>query len=154
MSKAEFSGTYSHNIDPKGRVTIPAAYRSALGERFTMGLNNEFNALALYPEEKWREMSDQLNRIPDTDVRGMNYVRLIKAFSYPGQELDAQGRLLLPQTLRQKAGMDRAICFVGVGRTLEIWDEARFIAETARAEENYDELMAYVNDRYFSPLEG
>ena len=149
--EAEFSGTYSHNIDPKGRVTIPAAYREALGEDFTLGLNNEFNALALYPAEQWREIGERLNRIPDTDARGMAYVRLIKAFSFPNQKLDGQGRVLLPATLRQKAGMDRAICFVGVGRCLEIWDEARFASVCAQSEANIEDLMAYVNDRYFSP---
>ena len=55
---AEFSGNYTHNIDPKGRVTIPAAYREALGDGFTIGLNNQFNAIALYPVEKWQQMSD------------------------------------------------------------------------------------------------
>ena len=51
MGRAEFSGNYSHNIDPKGRATIPAAYREALSEGFTIGLNNDFNAIALYPAE-------------------------------------------------------------------------------------------------------
>ncbi|MBR7189319.1 MAG: MraZ N-terminal domain containing protein, partial [Clostridia bacterium] len=85
MPGAEFSGNYTHNIDPKGRVTIPAAYREALGDHFTIGLNNEFNAIALYPTEKWQDLSEKLDRIPDSDVRGMAYVRLIKAFSFTNQ---------------------------------------------------------------------
>ena len=116
MPLSEFSGNYAHTIDPKGRVTIPSAYREALGESFTIGLNNEFNAIALYPVEKWEEIGQKLERIPDSDARGMAYVRLIKAFSFPGQKLDAQGRVLLPMGLRQKAGMDKSIRFVGVGR--------------------------------------
>ncbi len=97
MCGAEFSGYYTHNIDPKGRVTIPSAYREALGENFTIGLNNEFNAVALYPQEKWESIGEMLDRIPDSDQRGRAYVRLIKAFSFPGQKLDQQGRILLPQ---------------------------------------------------------
>ena len=85
MAASEFSGNYTHTIDPKGRVTIPSAYREALGEGFTIGLNNEFNAIALYPVEKWEEIGKRLERIPDSDARGMAYVRLIKAFSFPGQ---------------------------------------------------------------------
>ncbi len=153
MAEKEFSGTYSHNIDPKGRVTIPSAYREALGEKFTLGINNDFTALALYPEAEWKQISERLNRIPISDAKGMKYVRMIKAFSYPDQEMDGQGRVLLPQLMRQKAGMDRAISFVGVGRYLEIWDERRFMNETMQVEENFDTLLDYVNDRYYGKIE-
>lgn len=153
LSGAEFSGNYTHTIDPKGRVTIPSAYREALGEGFAIGLNNEFCAIALYPVDKWEEIGERLSRIPDSDARGMAYVRLIKAFSFPGQRLDAQGRVLLPQILRQKAGMDKAIRFVGVGRYLEIWDEAKFAAACQTAENDIESLLAYVNDRYYARKE-
>ena len=151
MPGAEFSGNYTHNIDPKGRVTIPASYREALGDHFTVGLNNEFNAIALDPTEKWQDMSEKLDRIPDSDVRGMAYVRLIKAFSFTNQSLDGQGRVLLPAVLRQKAGMDKAIRFAGLGRYLEIWDEDRFVAANAATEMDVGALLEYVNDRYYSP---
>jgi len=154
LAGAEFFGNYSHNIDPKGRATIPSAYREALGECFTLGLNNQFTALALYPQSEWSKISERLNRIPDSDARGMAYVRLIKAFSYIDQRLDGQGRLLLPAKLREKVGLDRAICFVGAGRYLEIWDEARFDEFCSVNEANFQDLMDYVNDRYFSPSEG
>ena len=144
MAEAEFSGTYSHNIDPKGRVTIPSAYREALGERFTLGVNNDFTALALYPESEWKLISDRLKQIPISDARGMKYFRLINAFSYTNQETDGQGSLLLPQLMRKKAGMDRY---------LEIWDERRFMETTAKDEEGFEALMDYVNDRYFGKIE-
>lgn len=151
MPGAEFSGNYTHNIDPKGRVTIPAAYRDALGYGFTIGLNNEFNAIALYPVEKWQDMSAQLDRIPASDARGMAYVRLIKAFSFTNQSLDGQGRVLLPAVLRQKAGMDKEIRFAGMGRWLEIWDEARFTETCAQSETDIAALLEYVNERYYRP---
>ena len=153
MDCKEFSGHYSHNIDPKGRVTIPSVYREALGDNFTLGLNNQFNALVLYPEEEWKKVSARLNRIPVSDSRGMAYVRLIKAFSYIGQKLDGQGRLLLPNTLRDKVGMDKAITFVGVGRFLEIWDTGRFQEFCMASEVDFAEIMDYVNDRYFGENE-
>ncbi len=149
MGQVELSGNYTHNLDPKGRATIPAALREAFSEGFTIGLNNDFSAVALYPPEKWNEIGEKLNRIPDSDAKGMAYVRLIKAFSYPGQTLDGQGRVLIPQALRQQAGVDKAIRFVGVGRFLEIWDEDLFVRQFAAARENVEDLMAYVNDRYF-----
>ena len=76
MGGAEFSGTYLHNIDPKGRVTIPAIYREMLGERFTLGMNNQFNAMALYPAEEWQRISDRLNRIPDSDAKGLSLIHI------------------------------------------------------------------------------
>lgn len=151
MPGAEFSGNYTHNIDPKGRVTIPAAYREALGFNFTIGLNNDFSAIALYPEEVWRDMSDKLDRIPDTDARGRAYVRLIQAFSFTNQCLDGQGRVLLPAVLRQKAGMDKAIRFTGMGRYLEIWDEDRFTATIGATETDIASLLEYIDDRYSNP---
>ena len=96
-------------------------------------------------------MSEKLDRIPDSDVRGMAYVRLIKAFSFTNQSLDGQGRVLLPAVLRQKAGMDKAIRFAGLGRYLEIWDEDRFVAANAATEMDVGALLEYVNDRYYSP---
>ena len=149
--ESEFSGNFMHTMDAKGRATIPSAYRELLGDNFTVGLNNDFNAIALYPAAKWESISEKLHRIPDTDARGMAYVRLIKAFSFPGQSLDGQGRILLPAALREKAGMKRDVRFAGVGQYLEIWDEERFNRVTAQSEENIDELLKYVNDRYYAP---
>ncbi len=154
VPNAEFSGNYAHNIDPKGRVTIPVAYREALGDGFTIGLNNEFTAIALYPTEKWQSMSEQLSRIPDSDARGMAYVRLIKAFSFTNQSLDGQGRVLLPAVLREQAGMDKAIRFAGMGHWMEIWDEGRFMSAFNESVKDRTALLAYVNDRYFSPRNG
>ena len=151
MAAFEFSGNYTHTIDPKGRVTIPAAYREGLADGFTIGLNNDFTAIALYPKEKWQQIGDNLDKIPDTDARGMAYVRLIKAFSFTNQQLDGQGRVLLPVVLRQKVKMEKAIRFAGVGRYLELWDEERFNASCMNTEENIDDVLAYVNGQYFSP---
>lgn len=151
MAAVEFSGNFQHTIDAKGRVTIPTAYREALGDQFTIGLNNQFTAVALYPRAKWDQISDELARIPETDARGMRYVRLIHGNSFGGCELDGQGRILLPATLRQQAALSKAIRFVGVGQHLEVWDEERYTAENEAAQESIDDLMAYVNEQYYKP---
>jgi MraZ protein len=146
-----FAGNVSHTIDPKGRVTIPATYREALGEGFTIGLNNQLCAVALYPAWRWREIEQDLARIPPTDVTAMRYVRLINGNSFPQCELDGQGRALLPSMLRVKTGMDKQIRFVGMGQCLEIWDEARYQAETQSAEAESEKLLDYVNEQYYKP---
>lgn len=148
VAKTEFSGNFLHSIDPKGRATIPTAFRPLLGESFTIGLNNEFDAIALYPQEKWQEISDFLDRIPDYDRKGMQYVRLIKSNSFLGGELDGQGRVLLPQALRQKLKMGKSIRFVGMGRYLEIWDEDTYTAKENQAVDIYDDLTDHVMEQY------
>lgn len=146
-----FAGNVSHTIDPKGRVTIPSAYREALGESFTIGLNNQLSAVALYPAWRWQEIEKDLSRIPQTDATAMRYVRLISGNSFPLCELDGQGRVLLPAMLRVKTGMDKQIRFVGMGTCLEIWDEDKYLAETASAEADSEKLLEYVNHQYYQP---
>lgn len=144
----ELSGNFAHTIDPKGRVTVPSAYREALSKGFTIGLNNEFTAVALYPAEKWAEKCERLSRIPDSDKLGTRYARLIIGSSFSGCELDAQGRVLVPLPLRQKAGLDKTLRFVGLGQYCEIWDEERYLRECESSEESIDELLAHVNRQY------
>lgn len=151
VAGAAFSGNSAHTMDAKGRVTIPTAYRDALGDNFTIGLNNELTAIALYPRERWQAIEEDLNKIPSTDVRGMRYVRMINGNSFPDCLLDGQGRVLVPAALRQKAGLDKNVRFVGVGQSLEIWDEARYVRESESAELSSAELLSYVNDMYYKP---
>lgn len=149
MAGVEFAGNFAHTIDPKGRVTIPAAFREALADGFTIGLNNQFAAIALYPKAKWNEKCEQLAKIPESDIMGTRYVRLITGNSFSGCELDNQGRVLLPATLRAKVGMDKAIRFVGMGGYLEIWDEQRYLRESDVSEQSIDDLLNYVNGQYY-----
>ena len=151
MALTVFSGNWSHTMDAKGRVTIPASYREGLGDVFTVGLNSELSAIALYPVEHWHKIEADLSKIPMTDARGMRYVRMIIGNSFPGSQLDAQGRVLIPPTLRQKAGLEKSVRFVGVGNRVEVWDEVRYTSESEAAEQLSPELLDYVNDRYFSP---
>ena len=149
MAGVEVAGNFAHTIDPKGRVTIPAAFREALADGFTIGLNNQFAAIALYPKAKWNEKCEQLAKIPESDIMGTRYVRLITGNSFSGCELDNQGRVLLPATLRAKVGMDKAIRFVGMGGYLEIWDEQRYLREADVSEQSIDDLLNYVNGQYY-----
>ncbi|MDL2206157.1 division/cell wall cluster transcriptional repressor MraZ [Eubacteriales bacterium OttesenSCG-928-N13] len=144
-----FNGNVAHTIDPKGRATIPVTYRQELGETFTVGLNSETNALALYPQSQWEKIEQDLDRIPSIDARAMKYKRSILGFSFPGSQLDAQGRVLLPQTLRQKVGIDKTVRFVGVGTYIEIWPEEAFLAETDSSSNEREDLLEYVKERYY-----
>lgn len=137
-------------MDAKGRVTIPTAYRDALGERFTIGLNSDMTTIALYPSACWEKIEADLNKIPPSDIRGMKYVRAVNGNSFTDCQLDAQGRVLLPQTLRSKVGLDKNVRFVGMVGSLEVWDEERYEREETEAVDAREELLNYVNERYYN----
>lgn len=143
-----FSGTFSHSLDQKGRAIIPASFREKLGTGFTIALNNSIDALAVYPMSKWEEVNEQLGRVKDTDDEGMDYLRYMMANAQTDMEMDAQGRVLLPQPLREAVGLTKDLTFVGVRTHVEIWDSAAYLEKMNRAKERFPQLRRHVNDTY------
>lgn len=143
-----FAGTYSHSLDGKGRVIIPAGFRELLGSGFTIALNSSIEALALYPESKWDAVNEQLSRVRDTDEEGMAYVRYVMANAMTDMEMDAQGRVLIPTHLREAAGIGRELTFVGMRDHIELWDSEAFAEKTRKARENFAALRRHVNETY------
>ena len=145
---ADFAGSFEHSLDSKGRVIIPVSLRDQLGEQFTIALNSENTALALYPLEKWEEIKARLSQVRSTDVKGMMYLRYIMGNAYTGNVMDAQGRILLPQKLRSKVGLARELVFVGMNDHIEIWDASRYQAQEQEAEMDFADLLAHMEERY------
>ena len=145
---ADFAGSFEHSLDSKGRVIIPVSLRDQLGEQFTIALNSENTALALYPLEKWEEIKARLSQVRSTDVKGMMYVRYIMGNAYTGNVMDAQGRILLPQKLRSKVGLARELVFVGMNDHIEIWDASCYQAQEQEAEMDFADLLAHMEERY------
>lgn len=143
-----FAGTFAHSLDSKGRVIIPVSFRDKLGTGFTIALNSSIDALAVYPEEKWQAVNEQLGRVRDTDEEGMNYLRYIMSNAQTDMEMDAQGRVLLPLPLREAAGLTKELTFVGMRDHVEIWDSESFAEKTRRARENFAALRRHVNETY------
>ena len=113
-------GEYSHTLDLKGRVIIPAKFREDLGNSFivTKGLDN---SLFVYSKEEWQKFEEKLKALPMTNVATRNFVR----FFFSGAtecELDKQGRINLPQNLIEYASLNKDICIIGVSTRVEIWD--------------------------------
>lgn len=114
-----FWGEYSHTIDDKGRLTIPAKHRDRLGEAIiTRGLDRN---LALYPLPAWEQLVSRLRELPITDPNARALQRLI--FS-GAQEVspDKQGRILVPPYLREYAGITQSAVIAGMESYVEIWD--------------------------------
>lgn len=114
-----FIGEYIHNIDEKGRLAVPVKFRGRLasGAIVTKGLDN---CLSLYPEEAWDKQSEKLVNLPQTQSKSRAYARFILAGAF-NVEIDKQGRVVLPVTLRQYAGIKNQVIVTGLGDHVEIW---------------------------------
>ena len=119
-------GTVNHTIDAKGRTTVPVKFREALGEGFvvTKGLDK---CLWMLDAQRWEEIETALSQLPMT----LPAARVMQSFLIGAAcegEMDKQGRLLLPENLREYAGLTKDVVFSAVGSRIEIWDKANFKA--------------------------
>ncbi len=95
-----FLGSYTHGIDAKGRMIIPASFRDPLGSRFAVCPTPDFKAIALYPIRAWMDRRDEMLGLLKMDARLQPLVDQFSKYSFVDCESDAQGRLLLPQKIR------------------------------------------------------
>ncbi len=117
-------GEFNHNIDEKGRLTIPSKMRHELGENFiiTKGLDG---CLFAYSINEWANFEDKLSVLPS----GRKETREIQSFFFSGASdvsFDKQGRVLIPQNLRDHAGLSKEVVIAGVSKRLEIWDKEKW----------------------------
>lgn len=115
-----FIGEYSHNLDEKGRLAVPAKFRVLLkeGAVVTRGLDN---CLFLYPKKKWLQVANQYAQLPVGQAKARAYSRLMLAGAMD-VDFDNQGRITLPEYLRTYANLKKKIIFAGLYDRLEIWD--------------------------------
>ena len=106
-----FMGEYNHTIDAKGRLIIPARFRELLGEEFilTKGLDG---CLSIYPMDAWEAFETKLRALPLTNKNARTFTRFFVAGA-TNCELDKQGRILVPQTLREFAGLEKEVVLTG-----------------------------------------
>ena len=110
-------GEFQHNIDQKGRVTVPSKFREDLGEKFYVcrGLDK---CLFVYSESEWQKLVSKVAEMPVGQAKG------IQRYLFAGAadvETDKQCRILLPQPLRDHAGLEKEVTVIGTGVRAEIW---------------------------------
>ena len=147
----DFAGSFEHCLDAKGRVIIPMDYRQDLGEDFAIALNGSASAIALYPHEEWLKLKARMARVSVTDKKGMEFKRFFNGNAFPGNTVDAQGRVLLPAKLRNLIGISKDLVFVGMGETVEIWDAQKHAHSEQETRMNIDELAQHMEERYSEP---
>jgi MraZ protein len=131
-----FKGTYRHGIDAKGRIPVPAAFRRELAEAGTavVVVTPLDQCLAAYPMREWERLEHQLVQLPPFSGPAKALTRLVTSRAVDC-DLDVQGRILVPQTLRAAAGLKGDAVVIGVLNRFEIWAPDRwdsFLAESER----------------------
>lgn len=131
-------GEYQHTIDPKGRVIVPARFREDLGDDFFVTKGLDGCLFVLSPKE-WDRLQEKVSAMPISKARGL------QRFFFSGAveaQPDRQGRVLLPQTLRDYAGLDKSVTFIGASNRAEIWDTDRWEKfNSTLTEDNIAEAM-------------
>ena len=128
-----FMGEYNHIIDAKGRLIIPARFRELLGEEFilTKGLDG---CLSIYPMDAWEAFETKIRALPLTNKNARTFTRFFVAGA-TNCELDRQGRILVPQTLREFAGLEKEVVLTGNLDRIEIWSKEKWSENC-----NYDDM--------------
>lgn len=129
-----FMGEHEHNLDERGRIAIPAKFRSKLGEAvvITRGFDR---CLLVYPIEVWQAISDKMATVSVANDDGRESLRFL--FSRASDvEIDKQGRILIPASLRDYANIRDTVILIGMNTRFEIWDKATWEEVRARLDSN------------------
>jgi MraZ protein len=119
-----FIGEYQHALDDKGRLAVPVKFRADLkaGAVVTRGLDN---CLFLYTKKAWSELATKLAKLPIAKANTRAFARLMLAGAMD-VEIDGQGRMLVPDYLREYAGIKRQLVVAGLYDRLELWDQKKW----------------------------
>lgn len=129
-----FIGEYQHTVDDKGRLAIPAKFRKALskGVVVTRGLDN---CLFVFSAEEWKNLAQKLASLPMSQANSRAFARLMLAGAMD-VKLDSQGRVMLPEYLRQYAKVSRDTVIAGLYNRLEVWDRKSWDRYKTKTESN------------------
>ena len=143
-----FMGEYNHTIDPKGRLIIPAKFREALGDEFvvTKGLDG---CLFVYANTEWNNFEEKLRTLPLTNKNARQFTRFFLAGA-AACEVDKQGRILIPQVLREFAKLEKDVVLVGVASRIEIWSKEVWEESISTYDTDMDEVAENMENLGFS----
>ncbi len=133
-----FIGEYQHSIDPKKRMAVPSRFRGELGNKVvvTRGLDE---CLFIYPMKVWEDIAGKLGNLPMGEAGTRSFVRLMLAGA-TDVDIDKQGRILIPDYLKNYAKLGKNIVVAGLFNRLEVWSETKWKKYKNKAEKNTDEI--------------
>ena len=133
-----FIGEYTYKMDQRKRLAIPVKFRKILGKKavITQGLDS---CLFLYPLKEWKILAEKLSRLPlsQADARGFARIMLAGAMSV---SLDNLGRVLIPDYLKEYAGLSKNVVIAGLFNRVEIWDERKWKMYKTKTEKEVGDI--------------
>lgn len=139
-----FLGEYEHNVDQKGRLAIPAKFRTALanGAVIARGLDS---CLTLYPKKEWEALAEKIAALPTTDPNARSFARFILSGAVD-VEADKQGRIILPAYLRQYANLGATVVVAGLFNRIEVWDKSRWSSYSEESQANSSDIASRLSE--------
>lgn len=139
-----FIGEYNHQIDDKGRISVPVKFRNDLvkGAVVTRGLDS---SLFLLPLEEWGKLADSLANLPLGKSNSRAFARLMLAGAMD-VKLDKQGRFIVPEYLRGYADLKKKVVIVGVNTRLELWNNEKWEAYRSQTEADAESIAEQLGD--------
>ena len=147
MNPVLFRGRFEHNIDDKGRLSIPSKFRDVIDQNHDgrIVLTNLPHCLVVYTPDEWEILESKASKLSTLKANVQGFLR----YFYSGAtecELDKQGRILVPPTLRSAAGLDKQVVLAGMLNKIEIWSRERWDEEIQRAVQNFDQISEELAD--------
>ncbi len=133
-----FLGSYVHQLDAKGRVSLPAQFRRGRESDSFVLIQAHSDALTLYPPEAWKRVEEKLIEMVQRRPETRHYLLGLTAQAHDVSP-DKQGRILVPERLREAVGLGSEALIVGAIDKIELWDPARF-SKSTEAERRNTEL--------------
>ena len=131
-------GKYPHSVDTKNRLIIPAKLKEQLGSNITI-IKDAEQCLCVYSAEEWQNYTAKINELPKSQAKAVARFLYSNAIDV---QLDSQGRVLLPQSMIDYAGIKKNIITVGCGKYAELWAEEVWNERGLSDEpENYAEML-------------
>jgi MraZ protein len=137
-------GEFKHNLDQKGRVSIPAKFRQKFAEGLilTRGIDQ---CVFGFPKPEWEKVVNKITNLPLSQANARAFARLMLSGAFEA-EIDNQGRVLIPEVLRKYAHLEKKVVIVGMYNRIEIWDEKKWEEYKKQSEENSQEIAERLSD--------
>lgn len=135
-------GTYEHNMDDKNRTFIPSKMRDELGDRFIIAKGID-NCLSMYSLSEWSKFLSKFENFPAAKVRNL---KLYFCGGAAEVKPDSQGRVVIPQKLKEHAGLTKSLVILGAQEHAEIWDSNKWNERySAISSEDVYDIMNEIN---------